>query len=49
MKKEYINPELEVIKIATTMQMLAGSLPKNTEGVDEESDVLMPGLLIGDF
>ena len=48
MKKEYINPELEVIKIAT-MQMLAGSLPKNTEGVDDESDVLMPGLLIGDF
>ena len=28
MKKTYINPEIEIVKIASKMQMLAGSDPK---------------------
>ena len=40
MKKTYINPTIEVVKIQTT-GMLAVSLPKDTlDGVDNESEVL---------
>ncbi len=31
MKKTYINPEMEIIKIASQMQMLAGSLKEVSE------------------
>jgi hypothetical protein len=41
MKKTYINPELEVVKLQTT-QMLAASLPvvDPTETVEEINDLL---------
>ena len=42
MKKTYINPTIEVVKIQTT-GMLAVSLPKGAtdpDGVDNESEVL---------
>lgn len=44
MKKTYINPTIEVVKIKTT-GMLAVSLPKgdpnsDSDGVDDEGDVL---------
>ena len=45
MKKTYINPELEVIKIAT-MQMLASSVDVDETPI-EPGDVGMPG--IGDM
>ena len=40
MKKTYINPEMEIIKIASQQQMLAGStVPTGTEPTDpSESD-----------
>ena len=47
MKKTYINPTLEVVKLQT-IGMLAASLPlSSTEGTDE-SEVLAPSLG-GDF
>ncbi|MCH5307045.1 MAG: hypothetical protein J1E37_03125 [Prevotella sp.] len=43
MKKTYIIPEMEVVKIATIQQMLAGSLPKSDDVVTNENDVLGRG------
>ena len=46
MKKTYINPELEVVKLQT-MQMLASSLILNDDPsnyVSDEADILAPGL-----
>ena len=51
MKKTYINPELEVVKLQT-MQMLAASLSLNSDSsdiVDDESDILAPGFEGFDF
>lgn len=39
MKKIYINPNMEVVKIASQTQMLAGSLnPSESKGTVNESD-----------
>ena len=44
MKKEYINPELEVVDLKTSFALLAGSpLQKNNDTVDDENDILAPG------
>ena len=44
MKKTYINPEIEIIKIQTT-QMLAASLPLNDEvQVTDPTEILAPGI-----
>ena len=43
----YINPEMEVMKLQT-IGMLAASLPLNSTGVTDESEVLAPSLG-GDF
>ena len=43
MKKEYINPELEVVDLKINCSLLAGSLPKSNEEVTDESGVLAPG------
>ena len=40
MKKTYINPATEIVEIASLIQILAGSLPKGSEGVSDESKVL---------
>lgn len=48
MKKEYKTPEQEIIKIST-VSMLADSLTKNTEGVNDENDVLAPIITMDDF
>ena len=40
MKKTYINPEIEIIKIASKMQMLAGSDPKLGDPYDGSETVL---------
>ena len=47
MKKTYINPTLEVVKLQT-IGMLAASLPLSSTEVTNESDVLAPSLG-GDF
>ena len=48
MKKTYINPQLEIVKLQT-IGMLAASLPlSSTEEVTNESEVLAPSLG-GDF
>lgn len=48
MKKTYINPEMEVVKLQT-IGMLAASLPlSSTDEVTDESEVLAPSLG-GDF
>jgi len=47
MKKTYINPTLEVVKLQT-IGMLAASLPLSSTEVTDESDVLAPSLG-GDF
>ena len=44
MKKTYINPEMEIVKIQTT-QMLAASLPLNNEvQVTDPTEILAPGM-----
>lgn len=44
MKKTYINPEMEVVKLQT-IGMLAASLPLNDDvKVTDESEVLAPSL-----
>ncbi len=43
MKKTYITPSMEVIKIASQTQMLAGSLTKSNETITSETDVLGRG------
>jgi hypothetical protein len=43
MKKTYMQPTIEVVKIQT-LGMLAASLPKETTGVSDESEVLSRGL-----
>ena len=40
MKKTYINPAIEVVKLKMNCQILAGSLDKYTEEVTSEGDVL---------
>ena len=47
MKKTYINPTLEVVKLQT-IGMLAASLPLSSTEVTDESEVLAPSLG-GDF
>ena len=47
MKKTYINPTLEVVKLQT-IGMLAASLPLNSTEVTDESEVLAPSVG-GDF
>ena len=47
MKKTYINPTLEVVKLQT-IGMLAASLPLSSTEVADESEVLAPSLG-GDF
>ena len=48
MKKTYINPELEVVKLQT-MQMLAASLEVHDDvTITDDSDILAPSLG-GDF
>ena len=43
MKKEYINPELEVVDLKMNLALLAGSpLPKSGDTVDDESQILAP-------
>ena len=37
MKKKYINPEMEVIKIQTTC-LLAGSLPQSNDSASTDGD-----------
>jgi len=50
MKKEYINPTINVYELRMNNNLLTGSpLPKSTEEVTNESDVLAPGLILGDF
>ena len=39
MKKTYINPEIEIVRVAM-QPLLAGSLPKNATEITSESDVL---------
>lgn len=34
MKKSYINPEMDIVKIAADQHILAGSLPKSEEEVN---------------
>lgn len=49
MKKTYINPELEVVKLQT-MQMLAASLEVHDDiTITDESDLLAPGFDGFDF
>ena len=43
MKKTYINPEMEVVKLQT-FAMLAASLPLSSTEVTDESDVLAPSI-----
>ena len=45
MKKTYINPTLEVVKLQT-IGMLAASLPLSSTEVTDESEVLAP--ILGD-
>ena len=49
MKKKYINPEIEVIKIQT-MQMLAASdlLDISEETITDEADLLAPEMNVFD-
>ncbi len=47
MKKTYINPQLEIVKLQT-IGMLAASLPLSSTEVTDESEVLAPSLG-GDF
>ena len=47
MKKTYINPTLEVVKLQT-IGMLAASLPLSSTEVTDESEVLAPSVG-GDF
>ena len=44
MKKEYMNPEMEVVELKMNQMLMAGSptLPKSDEEVDE-NDILAPG------
>ena len=50
MKKKYINPEIEVIKIQT-MQMLAASdlLDISEEAITDEADLLAPEMDVFDI
>ena len=43
MKKIYFAPDMEVIKIQTT-QMLAASLPKSDEEIENANEILAPEL-----
>ena len=50
MKKEYINPTINVYELRMNNNLLTGSpLPKSTDEVTNENDVLAPGLILGDF
>jgi hypothetical protein len=40
MKKAYIIPEMETVELMMNCSMLAGSLPKGSESVTDESEVL---------
>ena len=40
MKKTYIIPEMETVELMMNCSMLAGSLPKGSESVTDESEVL---------
>lgn len=43
MKKEYINPELEVVDLKMNCTLMAGSpLQKNNDTVDDENEILAP-------
>ncbi len=44
MKKQYIQPSIEVHKIQTMGMLAASSLSKNSDTVTNESDVLARGL-----
>ena len=43
MKKQYINPEMEIVKIQT-IQMLAASLPKSDTEIENANEILAPEL-----
>ena len=40
MKKTYMNPTLEVVVLKINNSLLAGSLPKGTDEITDEDDVL---------
>lgn len=40
MKKTYMNPTLEVVVLKINNSLLAGSLPKGTDEITDEADVL---------
>lgn len=40
MKKTYINPTMEIVKLANQTQLMAGSLTKSSSEVTDESNVL---------
>ena len=46
MKKTYINPEMETVELKMNSSMLVGSLPKGSESVTDESDVLSRSLYL---
>ena len=46
MKKQYMNPEMEVVELNMNVSLLAGSLNKNGEQVTNEGDILAPGLIL---
>ena len=43
MKKTYINPEIEIVKIASQQQMLAGSVNAPVNGSQSDDDALGQG------
>ena len=47
MKKTYINPEIEVVKIASQIHMLAGSPDPAANGLDPAVDPIDAGDLDG--
>ena len=52
MKKTYINPELEVVKLQTMQMMATSSLSLNdnpSDIVDDASEILAPGVDDFDF
>ena len=40
MKKTYINPEMDIVEMKMKNAMLAGSMPKSTDEITDESSVL---------
>ena len=49
MKKQYMNPEMDIYELKMNVSLLAGSLNKNDgQSVTDEGDILAPGLIFGD-